>query len=88
MVIRRKPKAIDIGMLEDAAKKEVDWTLSMKRKEEEKCNQELLSANFYFTVVFPTQKERDAWCKANGLTLRDNDYISCIKFQEWLEARR
>ena len=68
----KQPKTLD--RLSADYRKEVDQAIQ-KRRDAEKDVDDLLDSGFYFSVVFRTRKERDAWLAQRGIGLRDDDHI-------------
>lgn len=52
----------------------VSEALAKKRKHEADVL-DTMDAGFFFSVVFRSRAERDAWLKEKGLRLRDDEYI-------------
>lgn len=46
-----------------------------RKKKHEADVKDTMDSGFYFSVVFRSKIERDAWLKAKGLRLRDDEYI-------------
>ena len=68
----KQPKTLD--SLSISYKKEVDEAIQKKRDAEADID-DLLDTGFYFSVVFRTRKERDAWLAERGIELRDDDHV-------------
>lgn len=47
----------------------------------EKDFQNELDVGFYFSVVFDSKEERDAWCKAHGIKLQEDFFVKAKDFK-------
>ncbi len=56
------------------------------RRAREKAVLDRLDMGFFFSVVFRTRKERDAWLIKYGLTLRADDYVTVDDLEEGISS--
>ena len=65
----------------------VDQAIAIRR-ERERAVVDRLDMGFFFSVVFRTRKERDAWLVKYGLTLRSDDYVTVDDLEEGIAASK
>lgn len=63
--------------LEEDTEKEVNDIEKLREKD----YQNELDVGFYFSVVFDTKEERDAWCKAHGIKLQEDFFVKAKDFK-------
>ena len=63
----------------------VDEAIAVRRARE-KAVLDRLDMGFFFSVVFRTRKERDAWLIKYGLTLRADDYVTVDDLEEGISS--
>jgi len=82
----KKPKPTpDLQEAVDSGKSNVSL-LTQKKRENEKKILDRLDMAFYFSVVFATRKERDAWLEEHGLRLRDDDFLYASDIEAKMKA--
>lgn len=78
MKLKQKTKAT-LKEVKDAGDSIVSEALAKKRKHEADVK-DTMDAGFYFSVVFRSVKDRDAWLASKCLRLRDGEYILADDF--------
>jgi hypothetical protein len=80
MVREIKKPSKGLGGLEEL-EKDLDETVAGVHKQREKDFKDELDTGFYFSVVFDTHEEREAWLKAHNLKLVEDFFIKAEDFK-------
>lgn len=78
MKLKQKVKPT-LKEVKDAGDSLVSEALAKKRKHEQDVK-DTMDAGFFFSVVFRSKDDRDAWLASKGLRLRDSEFILADDF--------
>jgi|GEM_PF-6900182 len=82
---KKAKESLDIQELVASAQSDAAFLIQKKRENEQKVK-DSLNTMFYFSVVFVTRKERDAWLKKHDLPLRDDEFIYASEIEPKMKA--
>ena len=89
MVIPKKKARVKTTLadLEASSKLEVNQVDGKRQDIQKAIEKKYLSAQFFFSVVFPSEDDMRAYCANKGIKLRDGEYIFAKDLDKTMQRR-
>ena len=89
MVIPKKKgkKPATLADLEKSSKEEINKVDGKRQDLQRAIEKKYLSAQFFFSVVFPSEDDMRQYCKDKGIKLREGEYIFAQDLDKLMQGR-